>query len=343
MANFPQSFEPVNSDSILEQFLQLKNNVNRVNESMVNVEQTADSAFEKSSNNESSIQVLENNVQTLSTGLETAEQNLSKCVRFDVQSLTDEQKAQARSNIGAGSAMATTVLVNGVAKTQIQFDSDPQTQISALNSRVETAEDDIITNAGAISALDGKALKTPMTAPTKNEIPTINTANEQVNVTVGDGLKIESNELKVDNNIIQDKLTAGNGIIIENGVISRIPLYKDGFNYASSSTITTTNTTLLTNISIEKVLTNSSIVINFNCPLRDNSNGYKSFIFIKIDNIELTNARSGRNSSGMYSLNNVFSGIPAGSHTIGFYIGCGAGSASVPAYEEYNATIMEVL
>lgn len=343
MANFPQSFEPVNSDSILEQFLQLKGNVNKVNTAMVDVEQTADSAFEKSSNNESSIQVLENNVQTLSTGLETAEQNLSKCVRFDVQSLTDEQKAQARSNIGAGSAMATTVLVNGVAQTQIQFDSDPQTQIdsakseiSALNSRVETAESEI-------SALDGKALKTPMTAPTENEIPTINTENSQVNVTVGNGLKIETNELKVDNNIIQDKLTAGNGISIENNVISRIPLYKDGFNYGSSSKITTTNTTLLTNISIEKVLNNSSIVVNFNCPLTDNSNGYKSFIFIKIDNNEPANGRSGRNSSGMYCLNKVISGLPAGSHTIGFWIGCGAGSASVPAYEEYNATIMEVL
>lgn len=222
MANFPQSFEPVNSDSILEQFLQLKNNVNRVNTGMVNVEQTADSAFEKSSNNESSIQVLENDVQTLSTGLETAEQNLSKCVRFDVQSLTDAQKAQARSNIGASASAesSTTVLVNGVAQTQIQFDSDPQTQIdstkseiSALNSRVETAESEI-------SALDGKALKTPMTAPAENEIPTINTANAQVNVTVGNGLKIETNELKVDNNIIQDKLTAGNGISIANGVIS---------------------------------------------------------------------------------------------------------------------------
>lgn len=188
MANFPQSLEPVNSDSILEQFLQLKGNVNRVNTGMVNVEQTADSAFEKSSNNEYSIQVLENNVQTLSTGLETAEQNLSKCVRFDVQSLTDAQKAQARSNIGAGSAMATTVLVNGVAQTQIQFDSDPQTQIDLTKNE--------------ISALDEKALKTPMTAPAENEIPTINTANAQVNVTVGDGLKIESNELKVDKSVI---------------------------------------------------------------------------------------------------------------------------------------------
>ena len=188
MANFPQSFEPVNSDSILEQFLQLKGNVNKVNTAMVDVEQTADSAFEKSSNNESSIQVLENNVQTLSTGLETAEQNLSKCVRFDAQSLTDAKKAQARANIGAGSAMATTVLVNGVAQTQIQFDSDPQTQIDSAKSE--------------ISALDGKALKTPMTAPTENEIPTINTENSQVNVTVGNGLKIESNEIKVDKSVI---------------------------------------------------------------------------------------------------------------------------------------------
>lgn len=140
-----------------------------------------------------------------------------------------------------------------------------------------------------------------------------------------------------------DELTAGNGINIENGVISRIPLYKGGFNYAQSSKITTTSKTLLTNISIEKVLNNSSIVINFSCPVTDNSGGYKSFICITIDNNEPANARSGRNSSGTYSLNNVFSGIPAGSHTIGFWIGCGAGSASVPAFEDYSATITEVL
>jgi len=45
------------------------------------------------------------------------------------QDFTDAEKAQMRENIGAGSAVATSVLVNGVLQGVIRFKSDPQTQI----------------------------------------------------------------------------------------------------------------------------------------------------------------------------------------------------------------------
>jgi len=51
-------------------------------------------------------------------------------VSVNAQTLTDAQKAQVRQNIGAGSASATSVLVNGVTQSTISFDSDPQTQIT---------------------------------------------------------------------------------------------------------------------------------------------------------------------------------------------------------------------
>ena len=61
----------------------------------------------------------------------------------EAQTLTDEQKAQVRANIGAGSASATTVLVNGVAQSSVSFDSDPQTQI---DGKVENVSFDSSTN-----------------------------------------------------------------------------------------------------------------------------------------------------------------------------------------------------
>lgn len=50
-------------------------------------------------------------------------------VSYSQQTLTTEQQAQARQNIGAGSANATSVLIDGVLQSTINFDSDPQTQI----------------------------------------------------------------------------------------------------------------------------------------------------------------------------------------------------------------------
>lgn len=61
----------------------------------------------------------------------------------EAQTLTDEQKAQARANIGAGSASATQVIVDGVAQSTLSFDSDPQTQI---DGKVDNVSFDSSTN-----------------------------------------------------------------------------------------------------------------------------------------------------------------------------------------------------
>lgn len=59
-------------------------------------------------------------------------------VSVNAQTLTDAQKAQARANIGAGSASATTVLVNGVAQNSVSFDSNPQTQIDGKQATIDS-------------------------------------------------------------------------------------------------------------------------------------------------------------------------------------------------------------
>lgn len=139
-----------------------------------------------------------------------------------------------------------------------------------------------------------------------------------------------------------DELIAGNGIKIENGVVSRIPLYKGSITQSFNTQQTTTSSTQIANASFNKVLNNSSIVVNYSCPLINTSDGYGTFIFLKIDGQE-QGPRCLRNSSGMFCLNTIISNISAGSHTIEFWYGCGGGSASIPAYEQITATIMEVL
>ena len=57
-------------------------------------------------------------------------------VSIEPQTLTEAQKAQARQNIGAGSANATSVLVNNVVQSTLSFDSDPQTQITTNTNNI---------------------------------------------------------------------------------------------------------------------------------------------------------------------------------------------------------------
>lgn len=139
-----------------------------------------------------------------------------------------------------------------------------------------------------------------------------------------------------------DELIAGNGIRIENGVISRIPLYKDYFTNAFSSSFKVTTKTSIGNFTFNKVLNNSKLVINYSCPLQDNSNGYGSYIGVNIDGTQIGNICL-RNSSGMFCYNEVASNISSGSHNISFFIGCGAGYTTVHAYEHITATVVEVL
>ena len=139
-----------------------------------------------------------------------------------------------------------------------------------------------------------------------------------------------------------DALTAGNGISIENGVISRIPLFKDYFVQSYTSAFKVTAETSVGSFTFNKSLNDSNLVINYSCPLINNSNGYGSYIGVNIDGTP-AGTRCLRNSSGMFCYNEVVRNISSGSHTISFFIGCGAGYTTVPAYENITATIVEVL
>ena len=68
-------------------------------------------------------------------------------VSIKPQVFTEEQQAQARENIGAGSAVATMVKINNEFVSKIEFTSDPQTQIT-------TNADNIVANTNSITELE---------------------------------------------------------------------------------------------------------------------------------------------------------------------------------------------
>ena len=112
MENFPQSFEPVGSDSILEQFVELKQNVLDSNE----------------------------------------------YVKTSAQSLSESEKAQARSNIGASQG-ATEVVDNLNSNSTTAALSANQgrvlnEQAQAISSQVENHTNEISENTAAIAQND---------------------------------------------------------------------------------------------------------------------------------------------------------------------------------------------
>ena len=151
MENFPQSFEPVGSDSILEQFIQLKNKIQNI---------------------------LTNEI-----------------VKTSPQNLTEEQKEQARENIGAGSA---TINIIDNLESQSTTDALSANQGRKLNNKIDISvydlQNEIDANGGDIASLQGdvselnqeiaKTLKTPMTAPTSIEIVGVDNTNSQVMIEI---------------------------------------------------------------------------------------------------------------------------------------------------------------
>lgn len=177
MENFPQTYEPTGSQSILEQFVGLKNFMNN-----------------KLNSNEY---------------LKTIE-----------QTLTEEQKAQARKNIGAG---ASTINVIDNLSSQSNIDALSANQGRVLNEKIDSSvqtinqsisqttnelQQDIDANGGDIASLQGdvselnqeiaKTLKTPMSAPNSTELVAINNTNSQVNIEIGDFLKLQNGKLYAD-------------------------------------------------------------------------------------------------------------------------------------------------
>lgn len=171
MKNFPQSFEPVGSDSILEHFIQLKNYVNN-----------ALSMFEDNVN-----EILDSN----------------DFVQTKVQNLTNEQKAQARENIGAGASTINVVdnldSTSGIDALSANQGHVLQGLFAQLNTKVEENTETIdehTTNISGLNQQSARALKTPIVAPTTTELVGIDDNNSQVNISVGDGLKLNNGMLK---------------------------------------------------------------------------------------------------------------------------------------------------
>lgn len=163
MKNFPQSFEPVGSDSILEQFIQLKNYVNDVL-----------SMFEDNVN-----EILDSN----------------DFVQTKVQNLTNEQKAQARENIGAG-ASTINVIDNLNSTSSVDALSANQGHVLQglyyqLNTKVEENTETIDEHTSNISSLNqqsARALKTPISTPEDTIIVGVDDNGDQINLQVGNGL-----------------------------------------------------------------------------------------------------------------------------------------------------------
>ena len=152
MENFPQTYEPTGSQSILEQFVGLKNFMNN-------------------------------------------KFNSNEYIKTTEQTLTEEQKEQARQNIGAG-ASTINVVDNLTSQSYIdalsanqgrvlneKIGSNVQTLNNKIDSNVQELQTDIAGLQGDVSELNqeiAKALKTPMTRPTETEIVGIDSTNSQI-------------------------------------------------------------------------------------------------------------------------------------------------------------------
>ena len=165
MKNFPQSFEPVGSDSILEQFIQLKNYVNNA------------------------LSMIEDNVNEILDS--------NDFVQTKVQNLTNEQKAQARENIGAG---ATTINVVDNLDSTSSVDALSANQghvlqglFYQLNTKIEENTETIDEHTVNISSLNqqsARALKTPISTPADTIVVGVDDNGDQINLQVGNGLFI---------------------------------------------------------------------------------------------------------------------------------------------------------
>lgn len=163
MKNFPQSFEPVGSDSILEQFIQLKNYVN-----------DALSMFQDNVN-----EIIDSN----------------DFVQTKVQNLTNEQKAQARENIGAGAA-SINVIDNLNSTSSVDALSANQGHVLQglfyqLNTKIEENTETIdehTTNISSLNQQSARALKTPISTPADTIVVGVDDNGDQINLQVGNGL-----------------------------------------------------------------------------------------------------------------------------------------------------------
>jgi len=147
-------------------------------------------------------------------------------ISYEAQTLTAEQQAQARQNIGAGSASATSVLVNGVLESTINFDSDPQTQISGKQNTIDSSH-----KLSADLVEDGTTNKV-FTATEQSKLSGIASGAEVNDVT----------DIKVDNvSVVSSKI--GNLSTINsdyNASTNKLATNNDLSGFISATTVSTT-------------------------------------------------------------------------------------------------------
>lgn len=166
MENFPQTYEPTGSMSILEQFVGLKNFMNN-------------------------------------------KLNSNEFIKSTPQELTEQEKAQARENIGAG-ASTINVIDNLTSQSNIDALSANQGRVlnEKIDSRVQELQNDIDANGGDIAGLQGdvselnqtmqRTLKTPLATPPETLIVGIDDNGDQFNLNVRNGLFISNNSIGVE-------------------------------------------------------------------------------------------------------------------------------------------------
>jgi hypothetical protein len=118
-----------------------------------------------------------------------------KYVSLSSQTLTEEQKAQVRTNIGAGSANATSVIVGGSLVASLSFDSDPQTQISGKQNIIDSTH-----KLSADLVEDGTTNKV-FTATEQSKLSNLQNDSDYVHIAGNEtitGAKLFNNRPKVD-------------------------------------------------------------------------------------------------------------------------------------------------
>ena len=137
-----------------------------------------------------------------------------------------------------------------------------------------------------------------------------------------------------------DALTAGNGISIANGVISNITNILSSYYNRKPSAITTTSSIDITTGTFTKKSATSKIIVLASAYIQDSTGGYGSGLRVNIDGSEAVSSIS--NASKEHCILCPISNRASGNHTFSLQLIAGAGSATIPSYNDIYFTFLEV-
>lgn len=137
-----------------------------------------------------------------------------------------------------------------------------------------------------------------------------------------------------------DELIAGNGISIANGVISNITNILSSYYVRKQSAITTTSSIDITTGTFTKKSATSKIIVLASAYIQDSTGGYGSVLRVNIDGSEAVSSLS--NTSKEHCILCPISNRASGNHTFSLQLVAGAGSATIPSYNDIYLTFLEV-